>query len=66
LGVVEGWGVGEEDGNLVAGELVEDHDLVGVGPGEAVRREAPHGVDPACFGRVAQGVEAGRSRRAPE
>jgi hypothetical protein len=36
LGVVEGRGVAEQDWHLVAGELVEDQHLVGVGPGQAV------------------------------
>ena len=36
LGVVEGRGVAEQHRDLVAGELVEDQHLVGVGPGQAV------------------------------
>jgi hypothetical protein len=33
LGVIEGWRVGEPHRHPVAGQLVEDEDLVGVGAG---------------------------------
>ena len=59
LGVVEGRGVGEAHRHLVAGQLVKDQHLVGVGPSQAVGRQAPHRVDGPCFRGVSQGVEAG-------
>lgn len=43
----------------MAGQLVEDDDLVGVDPGQSIRRVAPHRVEQARFGGVAQPVEAG-------
>jgi hypothetical protein len=65
LWVVEGWGVGEADRHLVAGELVQDQDLVGVGAGQPIRGQAPDGVDGACFGGVAQPVQAGAVQPGP-
>jgi len=60
LGVVfEGGGIGEEHGHAMAGELVENDDLVGVDPGQTVRRQAPHRIEQAGFGGVAQSIEAG-------
>jgi hypothetical protein len=57
--VVEQRGVGEEDGHTVAGQFVEHDHLVGVDPGETVRRQAPHGVDETGFRGVAHAVEPG-------
>ena len=55
----QGWGVGEGDGDSEAGQLVEDQDLVGVGAGEPVRRQAPHPLDQPGLGGVTQRVQAG-------
>ena len=53
LWIVEGWCVGEADRHLVARELVQDQDLIGVGAGQPVRRQTPNGLDSARFGGVA-------------
>jgi hypothetical protein len=66
LGIVEGRGVSETDHHVEAGEFLEDEDLVRVRPGQAIWRKTPDDVDDAGFGRVAQGIQPGRSRRAPE
>jgi hypothetical protein len=65
LRVVEGWGVGEADRHLVAGELVQDQDLVGVGAGQPIRGQAPDGVDGARFGGVAEPVQSGAVQPGP-
>ena len=57
--VVDGGGVGETDCHPVPGELVEDHHLVGVVAGQTIGGQAPHPLEGAGFGGVAQGVEAG-------
>jgi len=58
LRVIEGRGVSEAHRHVVAGQFVEDEDLVSVGTGQTVRREAPDGVEDARFSGVAQRVEA--------
>ena len=57
--VIDRWRVGEPHRHAVAGQFVEHDDLVGVNPGEPVRRQAPHHVDQLGLGGVAQGVQAG-------
>ena len=42
-----------------AGQLVEDEDLVGVDPGQPVRREAPDAFEQPGLGGVTQRVQAG-------
>jgi hypothetical protein len=52
-------GVGEPHADPEAGQLVQDEDLVGVGAGEPVRGQAPHHLEQAGLGGVAQRVQAG-------
>ena len=52
-------GVGEPHRDPEAGQLVQDEDLIGVGAGEPVRGQAPHQLEQAGLGGVAQRVEAG-------
>jgi hypothetical protein len=47
------------DDHTVAGELVGDEHLVGVGAGQAVGSEAPQRLDETGLGGVAQGIEPG-------
>src|SRR6266568_6634458 len=42
-----------------AGQLVQDQDLVGAGAGKPVRGQAPHRLEQAGLGGVAQRVQAG-------
>jgi hypothetical protein len=57
--VGEGGCVAEQHPNPELGELVEDETLVGVGAGQPVRGQAPHGLEGAGFGLIAQQVQAG-------
>jgi hypothetical protein len=57
--VIEGGGVVEEDPNPELGQLVEDQHLIGVGPGQPVGREAPHGLEGAGFALISQRVQTG-------
>ena len=52
-------GVGEAHRDPEAGQLVQDEDLVGVGAGEPVRGQAPHQLEQAGLGGVAQRVQSG-------
>ena len=56
--VVEGEGIGEQDRHAVAGQFVQHDHLVGVDPGETVRRWTPHGIDETGFSGVTHAVEA--------
>jgi len=51
--------VGEAHRDPEAGQLVQHEDLVGVGAGEPVRGQAPHQLEQAGLGGVAQRVQAG-------
>ena len=53
------------DGDPEAAELVEDQHLVSEGTGQAVRGQAPHGVERPLLGRVAQGVQARTVKACP-
>ena len=55
----QGWGIGEGQCDSEPGQLVEDQNLVGVGPGQPVRREAPHPLEQPAFGAVTQRVQPG-------
>jgi hypothetical protein len=60
LGVIGDLGrVGEVHLAAEPVELVEHQHLVGVGAREPVGRQAPHRLDHACLGGVAQRVQAG-------
>jgi hypothetical protein len=59
VAVGQAGGVGEPHRDPEAGQLVQHEDLVGVGPGEPVRRQAPHQLEQAGLGGVAQRVQAG-------
>ena len=66
--VIYGRGVGEDDPHPELGELVKHEDLVHVGTGETVGRQAPHRLERPGFGLIAHRVEPGpavlrRSRR---
>ena len=63
LGVIERRGVDEAHPDPQALELVEHHDLVGVGTRQAVGRQAPHRLNEPGLCRIAQRVE-GRSIKA--
>ena len=52
-------GIGERDADPEAGQLVEDQNLIGVDPGQPVRRQAPDGVEQARLGGIPQRVQAG-------
>jgi len=43
----------------VACQLIDDNHLVGVDPGQAIRRQTPHGIDESGFGSIPQGVKPG-------
>jgi len=47
------------DGHTVAGELVSDEHLVGIGPRQPVGCETPQHLEESGLGSVPQGVEAG-------
>src|SRR5256885_13463368 len=49
----------EQHLHTVAGQLVEHDHLVGVDPGEAIRRQAPYGVEEPRLGRVTKSIEGG-------
>jgi hypothetical protein len=57
--VIKGGGVREQHRHTVAGQLVEHDHLVGVDPGEAIRRQAPYGVEEPRLGRVTKSIEVG-------
>lgn len=52
-------GVGETHLDAEAGQLVKDQHLVGVGAGQAVGGQAPHHLEQASLGGVAQAVQPG-------
>ena len=43
----------------MAGQFVENDDLIGVHASQAVGRQTPHALDVSGFGSVAQGVQTG-------
>jgi hypothetical protein len=49
----------EQHRHTVAGQLVEHDHLVGVDAGEAIRRQAPYGVEEPRLGRVTKSIEVG-------
>jgi hypothetical protein len=57
LRVIERRRIDEEDTDAEAFQFVEDHHLIGVGPGQAIGGKAPHRLDEASLGRVPQGVQ---------
>src|SRR6267143_30336 len=57
--VIKGGGVREQHRHTVAGQLVEHDHLVGGDPGEAIRRQAPYGVEEPRLGRVTKSIEVG-------
>ena len=59
LRVVQRRSIDEEDPHPEAFQFVEDHHLIGVSPGEAVGRQAPHRFDEPRLSGVPQGVQAG-------
>jgi hypothetical protein len=60
LGIVGGQprGVGERHHDAEAVQLVEHQDLVSVGAGEPIRRQAPHPFDEPGLGGIAERVQA--------
>ncbi len=57
--VIDGRGIGEDDPHPELGELVKHEDLVHVGTGETVGRQAPHRLEHPGFGLIAHRVEPG-------
>ncbi len=55
--VVERWRIGEKHPHVKTFKLVEHKHLVGVCAGQAVRRQAPHGLEQPGFSCVPQSVE---------
>jgi hypothetical protein len=60
LRIVGKWrGVVKQHRDAMARQLVEHNDLIGVHTGQAIRRQAPDGVEPSGFGGISERVKTG-------
>ena len=49
----------EQHGDAVARQFVEHNDLVGIHPRQAIRRQAPNGIEPPRLSAISERIETG-------